>query len=290
MKLKAYRAGFVAVIGRPNAGKSTLLNALVGQKLSSVSPKVQTTRRRILGILTERDFQMIIQDTPGLIMKQRNSVEQRMMATVKTAVRDADLILVIVDASERPKDVLSMIQPRETSDQPTVGIILNKVDLIPLYERNSLMAHFQRTFQHTAIFECSALMKLGLNEIKSWASSRLPLSPILYPKEMVGDQSERSFVSDLVHEKIFELYGQEVPYSCHVNVVDYKERLRPHKDLICVEISVAKDGQKGILVGRAGTMIRKLSILSRKSIEDFLGRPIFLDIHVNVEKILENGR
>ncbi|KAK9814006.1 hypothetical protein WJX73_008810 [Symbiochloris irregularis] len=242
-----HRSGYVAVLGRPNAGKSTMLNALLGQKLSSVTHKAQTTRHRILTILSEPDYQMILLDTPGVMREERNQLDGKMMQNVRSARRDADILLALVDASDEPEqglDLLQLSSDQSTSSLP-VAVVLNK-------------------------------------EVKQWIASKLPLGPTLYPKDDVADMPERFFVAEIIQEKIFQQYHEEVPYSSAVQVTSFQEN-EGRKDLIEVTVMVETASQRGIMIGAGGKALKRLGTTSRKDIEAFLGRPVFLDISVKVQ-------
>ncbi|EFN58030.1 hypothetical protein CHLNCDRAFT_20741 [Chlorella variabilis] len=277
-------AGFVAIIGRPNAGKSTLMNALLQQKLSIVTPKAQTTRHRILGILSEPGFQAVFLDTPGIIVDKRNKLEDKMMASVQQAVRDADCLLAIVDASHEPQQALAMIQPGDDWKGPPMAVLLNKTDLVPAEELEALEAWYRQYCKADAVLPISALESSNLDAVVEWLVGKLPEGPSLYPKDIVSEQPERFFVSEIIRKHIFLQYQQEVPYSVAVEVVNYKERHTRGKDLIEAEIVLEKERQKGIIIGRAGSAVKQLGTASRAEIEAFLGRPVYLSLTVKVRE------
>ncbi|KAI7844987.1 hypothetical protein COHA_001353 [Chlorella ohadii] len=275
--------GFVAIIGRPNAGKSTLMNALLGQALSIVTHKAQTTRHRILGILSEPHFQAVFLDTPGIIDHRHDKLEERMMAAVQQAVKDAECLLAIVDASYKPEEALAMIQPGDDWSGPPMAVLLNKTDLLPEEQLEELKEWYQANCKADAVFAISALESNGLEPVRDWIVSKLPESPSLYPKDIVSELPERFFVAEIVRKHVFLQYRQEVPYGVTVDVVRYRERQKG-KDLIEAEVVVDKDRQRGILIGKAGSALKALGAASRAEIEEFLGRPVYLSISVKVRE------
>lgn len=271
-----HRSGYVALVGKPNVGKSTLMNALMGRKLSIVTPKAQTTRHRILGILSEEEEQIIFLDTPGII-KPRYKLQQNMMNSVGGAITDADLIVFMVDATRDTADELSLEQ---IGNRPAILAInkmdqINQVEALPLVE--TYTAH--RAFEE--IVPISALTGFSLDVLLEEIKKRIPLGPPFYPKDMISEHPERFFVTEIIREKVFEQYWQEIPYSTTVNIVTYEER-EDGKDLIDAEIVVERDSQKGILIGKGGSALKKVGIDARKDIEDFLGKPVFLKLFVKV--------
>ncbi|KAG0630214.1 hypothetical protein M758_1G162900 [Ceratodon purpureus] len=246
-----HRSGYVALVGRPNAGKSTLLNQIIGQKLSIVTNKPQTTRHRILGICSGPDFQMVLYDTPGVIPKQIRKLDEMMMRNVRTATLNADCVLVVVDACQQPEEVMSMLTDGETlvtDSRPTL-LVLNKRDLLKPGEIAKKKEWFEQNGGATEVIAVSAKRGDGVDQVKEWLLGRLPYGPAYYPKDIVSEHPERFFVAEILREKIFIQYRQEIPYVCQVNVVNYMER-RVHKDYIQLEIVVEKEGQKGILLGK----------------------------------------
>ena len=279
-----HRAGFIAIIGRPNAGKSTLLNALLGQKLSIVTEKAQTTRHRILGIWSEPGHQAVFLDTPGIIAERRNELEERMMGAVDQAVKDADALLAIVDASRRPETALEMFQPGPDWKGPPMAVILNKCDLLPTEEVERLEKWFKEECRAETVIAASALHEANTDEVASWVVDHLPEGPSLYPKDVVADASERFFVGEIIRRQVFLQYRQELPYHVTVQVVEFKERRPPAKALVKAHVIVEKKRHVGILLGAAGSAIKALSTAAREEIEEFLEREIFLELSVKVEE------
>ncbi|KAL4443751.1 hypothetical protein ABPG75_011488 [Micractinium tetrahymenae] len=278
-----HKAGFVAIIGRPNAGKSTLMNALLGQSLSIVTPKAQTTRHRILGILSEPGFQAVFLDTPGIITDRRNRLEEKMMAAVQQAVKDADCLLAIVDASHKPEEALAMIQPGDDWKGPPMAVLLNKCDLLEAAQLDELASWYRQYCKAEVVLPISALQRSGLQPGVDWLAGKLPEGPSMYPRDIVSELPERFFVSEIIRKHIFLQYREEVPYNVAVEVTSYRER-RKGKDLVEAEIVLEKDRQKGIIIGRAGTALKQLGTAARAEIEEFLGRPVFLNLSVKVRE------
>ncbi|KAG1679801.1 hypothetical protein FOA52_012713 [Chlamydomonas sp. UWO 241] len=279
-----HKSGYVAVIGKPNAGKSTLINAIVGQKLSIVSPKAQTTRHRIVGIASEKEYQMILFDTPGIIEEKRNKLEERMMSAVISSIQNSEAIIAVVDSSHDPQDALAMFQPGENWTGPPMAVLLNKSDLLTAEQLAELVDWYKTACKAEAVFTGSALNNEGVVALKAWAAVRLPEGPTLYPKTMVSEQPERFFVAEIVREKIFLLYQREIPYSCQVQIKDFKERRTENKVYVQATVLVERESQKGILIGKGGAALKKLGQTARTDIEKFLDREVFLELSVEVSE------
>lgn len=279
-----HRSGFVAVIGRPNVGKSTLMNRLVGQKVAIVSPKPQTTRSRILGILTRQDVQVIFVDTPG-IHRPHHRLGEVMVDTATNAIPDADVVLFIVDVSVSPTKEDRMIADLipERTDAPVI-LVLNKMDLMPPQkvdphtEAYWELAPYRGEWMMTVATEGVNLVKL-LDRIVA----ALPQGPRYYPGDQITDQTERQIAAELVREQVLRHTYQEVPYSVAVVVEDFKERERG-LTYIAANIFVEKESQKGIIIGRGGRMIRRIGAAARQSIERMVGGQVYLDLWVKVRK------
>ena len=280
---ESYRAGYVALIGEPNVGKSTLLNALLGQKISIVTNKPQTTRHKILGILSEEGHQIVFLDTPGII-KPRYLLQEVMMQFASQAVEDADVVLMLVDAEkvkkgeyDRNNDAVARIKAANKS----TFLVVNKVDLLKKEEVLPLLADLQTLFPFDEIIPLSALTSFNTKDLVNTIVKYLPVHEPYYDTEIVSDAQERFFVSEIIREKIFELYEQEIPYSTTVDIIEFKER-EMGKHFIAADIVIERESQKGILIGREGRALKKLGSLARKSIETFLGHTVFLELHVKV--------
>ncbi len=272
------KVGFVNIFGKPNAGKSTLLNALMGEKLAIVSHKVQTTRHRIKAILTEKDFQIIFSDTPGII-DPRYKLHERMMQAVKSSLEDADIALLITDAQEDVNEshqIFSQLRLKVPA-----FVLLNKSDRVKeagaLAEKEDF---FKKQPYCREVISISALKKKGITELLDKILAYLPEGQPFYEGDDLSDLPTKFFVGEMIREKIFELYDQEVPYHTTVLVQEFKEKSSLIK--IVADIIVQRETQKGILLGQGGTMIKKLGTLARKDIEAFLGNKVFLELYVKV--------
>ncbi len=275
-----HRAGFVNIIGNPNVGKSTLMNALVGERLSIITSKAQTTRHRIHGIVNGEDFQIVYSDTPG-ILEPAYKMHEGMMQFVHTALNDADVLLLVVELGEqgfRNEAVLKRIQK---SDTPVV-LVINKIDLGNQEILEEKVDFWHGQFPEATILPVSALGKVNTEQVIKAILRMLPPSPPYFSKEELTDRPLRFFVSEIIREKIFLNYQKEVPYSCEVVIEAYEEGEK--LDRIRAEIHVARNSQKGILIGHKGSMLKKTGTEARKEIEAFVGKKVFLDLHVKVSK------
>lgn len=278
------KAGYVAIIGKPNAGKSTLLNSILGLKISIVTPKPQTTRKRVLGIYSEEECQMIFLDTPGMI-SPKYEMQQAMMRFVTEALEEADIVLVMADMSKY-QNFDSYFNPKylkalASSRKPKI-LALNKVDM--LEDRNSVLP-FMAELSGKGIFDevipISAYRDQNVDALVRLLKNYLPESPLLFDPDELSTQTQRFFVSEIIREKIFMLYQQEVPYSCEVSIVEFKERAAG-KWYISAEIIAERDSQKGIIIGAKGAKLKELSEKARKEIETFLQQEVFLELFVKV--------
>ncbi|HKG06520.1 MAG TPA: GTPase Era [Pedobacter sp.] len=273
----SHKAGFVSIIGKPNVGKSTLMNALVGEKLSIITPKAQTTRHRILGIVNEEAYQIVFSDTPGII-KPRYELQDSMMSSVKGALSDADLILFVTDINEQhdENDVLEKI--RDTSI-PLI-VLINKIDNATQEQVEEKIALWQEELKPKHIFAISALQKYNLEGIMSTLLEYLPEHDPFYDKEDLTDRNQRFFVSEIIREKIFTNYQKEIPYSTEVIIKAFIEEETITR--ISAEIIVERDSQKNILIGKGGASLKKVGTEARKDIEKFLDQKVFLETFVKV--------
>ena len=278
-----HKSGYVAIIGRPNAGKSTLLNQLVGQKLSIVTYKPQTTRHRILGIVSEPDYQMVLLDTPGVMKEEFNKLDELMLKSVRNAMANADVMLVIVDGTRDPVGSFEGLIPENWKNPAPLGVIVNKCDLLEVEEIREIKSYFESVPGVEKVFPVSALAGVGHQAVQKWCVQLLPEGPTLYPKDAVSEHPERFFIAEIIREKIFLQYSQEVPYSTQVWVQSHKERDGVKKDLILAKVFVERKSQMGIIIGAGGKALKELSTAARLDIEKFLGRPVFLDIGVKVK-------
>ena len=260
-------------------GKSTLMNALVGEKLSIITSKAQTTRHRIMGILNGDDFQIVYSDTPGII-KPQYALHESMMSFVRTSLEDADIILFVTDIYEKhdEDDVIKRLQHA----QVPILLLINKIDQATEEEVNEKIAYWQEKMNPTEIHPISALHNFGLEQLFARLLSFLPEHPAFYPKDELTDKPERFFVSEIIREKIFLNYKKEIPYSCEVVVEEFKEE----EDIIRIraEISVERKSQKGIVIGHKGEALKKVGMQARVDMEEFFQKKIFLDLYVRVNE------
>jgi GTP-binding protein Era len=284
-----FRSGYVVIIGVPNVGKSTLLNKLIGQKLSIVTAKPQTTRHRILGILSQKNAQVIFVDTPGLLTPTYR-LQETMMQSAHAAIAEADLVLFMTDfpklrSQDDPGRAIAL-RALQTCRRP-VYLVINKVDVVSREEALTAIAIAAQTYPFKEVFPISALEGRGVGELLASVISELPDHPPYYPPDILSEHSERFFVSEIIREKIFEQYAEEIPYSTTVDVIDFQER-KGRKDLINAEIYVERDSQKGILIGKGGKALKEIGEKARKDIEHLLDRPVFLELHVKVREQWRN--
>jgi len=278
----AHKAGYIALIGKPNVGKSTLMNALLGQKLSIVTAKPQTTRHRILGILNEKNCQMIFLDTPGLL-EPRYKLQDKMVKAAQRAMAEADILLMMVEPVERVAELVEKVLISLQKTQKPILLVINKIDTIEKNKLLPIMEMYVSSYKLNKIFPISALKKEGLEELKNELLQSLPAGPALYPDDVITEHPERFFVAEIIREKIFLNYGKEIPYSTTVVVEEFKERAGK-KDFIRANIVVEKNSQKGILIGKKGAALKKIGLQAREEIEQFIGRPVYLELFVKVRE------
>jgi len=271
------KSGFVNIFGKPNAGKSTLLNAFIGEKLAIVSPKVQTTRHRIKGILTADDYQIIFSDTPGII-EPRYKLHEKMMQAVKGSLEDADVALLIVDIKDDVKEVNDIFSSLHLK-VPAI-VIINKADIVRDEEINKAKEFFEVQSYCKSVAVISALKKKGVDELLALILAYLPKGAPFYEDDNLSDLPTKFFVGELIREKIFYLYQDEIPYHAAVLVTEFKEKQTLTK--IGADIILQRETQKGIVLGVGGKMIKELGTQARKDIEQFLGRKVFLELFVKV--------
>lgn len=273
----SHKAGFVSIIGKPNAGKSTLMNALVGEKMSIITPKAQTTRHRIMGIVNDEDHQIIFSDTPGVIVP-KYTLQESMMNFVQGSLIDADIILFVTDINEK-YDEADVIEKLLNTSIP-VAVLINKIDKSSEEEVREKIEFWKEKLNPEAIFAMSALLGYNVPPILTYIKEKLPVHPPYYEKDELTDKSMRFFASEMIREKIFKLYDKEIPYSTEVVVTSYKEE--PKITRIAAEIIVERDSQKNILIGKAGSMIKKVGTYARQDIEEFIDGKVFLELFVKV--------
>ena len=271
------KSGFVNIFGKPNAGKSTLLNALIGEKLAIVSPKVQTTRHRIKAILTGEGYQVIFSDTPGII-EPKYKLHEKMMQAVKGSLEDADIALLIVDIKDDLHEVNAVFSSLHLK-VPAI-VILNKADIVKEPELQAAREFFQHQTYCRSVAVISALRKKGIDELLKMILELLPEGAPFYEDDNLSDLPTKFFVSELIREKIFYLFQDEIPYHAAVLVTEFKEKHTLVK--ISADIILQRETQKGIVLGGGGKMIKELGTQARKDIEQFLGRKVFLELFVKV--------
>lgn len=271
------KSGFVNIFGKPNAGKSTLLNALIGEKLAIVSHKVQTTRHRIKGILSTKEYQIIFSDTPGII-EPKYKLHEKMMQAVKGSLEDADVALLITDINEAPEESHQIFSGLKLK-VPAI-VVLNKADKVSEEQQNLVVDFYRKQPYCKDITILSALKKNGLDFLLKNILKLLPEGQPFYEGDDLSDMPTKFFVGEMVREKIFQLFGDEIPYHTTVVVQEFKEKLTLIK--IRAEIIVQRETQKGIILGNGGSMIKKIGTEARKDIETFLGSKVFLELFVKV--------
>ena len=275
----AHKAGFVGIIGKPNVGKSTLMNQMVGEGLSIVTHKAQTTRHRIKGILNNEEYQIIFSDTPGLL-EPHYLLQEKMMDFVKATLEDADCILFISDLSETYMD--EKIMEMLLSIKTPIVVVLNKIDLSTQNEINKLVHGWKKKLKPYAVIPISALKGFNTEIIVQTLLEVIPEAPPYFPKDSLSDANERFFVSEIIREKIMLHYQQEIPYAAEVKIEAFKEEGNIIK--ISATVYVERDSQKGILIGKGGEDIKRVGTEARIDMERFLGKKVFLELFVKVEK------
>ena len=283
---KKHRAGFVNIIGNPNVGKSTLMNALVGEKLSIVTAKAQTTRHRIMGIVNTDDYQIVYSDTPG-ILKPNYRLQQSMMKFVETAIGDADIILYVTDVVEKGDKNDEYIAKLRQLECPVV-LVVNKIDLSDQQKVMELMAWWKEQLPKAEIFPVSAKEKFNLESVYETIVSHLPVSPAWFDKDAFTDRNLRFFASEIIREKILLNYDKEIPYCCEVGIEEFKEGQERYD--IGAVIYVMRDTQKGILIGKGGSALKRVGTQARIEMEDFFQKKVFLRLYVKVDEDWRTSR
>lgn len=279
-----HRSGFVNIIGRPNAGKSTLMNALVGERMSIITAKPQTTRHRILGLLSGDDFQIVFSDTPGVIDDPKYRMQEMMNSAVSSTFEDADLMIYLIDANETYTED-ELLTGRLRHLKVPLFVVINKKDAVTAERIAELEKDFQKWLSPKMILSISALHGDGVDELMQAVQRELPLGPAYYPKDQLTDRPERFFVSEIIREQLLENYHQEIPYSTEVEIESFKET-ETNAGVPLVRISaiiyVERKSQKPIVIGKGGEAIKKLGSAARERIESFLDSKVFLELHVKV--------
>ena len=276
---KEHRAGFVNIIGNPNVGKSTLMNALVGEKLCIVTAKAQTTRHRIMGIVSGEDYQIVYSDTPG-ILKPNYRLQKNMMNFVDGAIGDADIILYVTDTVEKPDKNGDYVGKLRGLSCPII-LVINKIDISDQAKVMELMAWWKEQLPAALIIPASAQERFNLDSIFDAILERLPICPPWYDKDTFTDRNLRFFASEIIREKILLNYGEEIPYCCEVEIESFKEGAERYE--IGAVIYVMRDSQKGILIGKGGAAMKRLGTQARLEMEDFFQKKVFLSLFVRVD-------
>lgn len=276
----AHKAGFVNIVGSPNVGKSTLMNRLVGEKLSIVTSKAQTTRHRILGIVNDENYQVVFSDTPGVV-NSAYKLHDQMMSYVQSSLQDADILLFITDIFENDMNHTETLEKIQKMNVPKI-VLVNKVDLGDQEKVSERLAFWKEKIPGAIVFPISALHGFNIDGIWENILSRLPESPAYYDKEELSDRPMRFFVSEIIREKIFLHCKKEVPYACQVEIEEYKEE----EDMTRIRalIIVERDTQRGIIIGKGGDMLKRIGRDARLEIEKFIDQKVFLETFVKVDK------
>jgi GTPase len=279
-----HKAGYVNIIGNPNVGKSTLMNVMVGERLSIITSKAQTTRHRILGIVNDEEHQIIFSDTPGIIQPAYR-LQENMMDFVHTAFQDADVLVYMVETGEKRLKDEKLFARLQNTDIPLL-LLLNKIDVVEQDFVKEQIAYWQEQLPKAEIYPISALNKFNTDQVMTRIKELLPESPPYFEKDALTDKSERFFVCETIREKILKYYKKEIPYSVEVEVEEFKEE----EDIIRIRsiIYVSRDSQKGIIIGHQGRAIKKVGSLARRDLETFFQKKIFLDLYVKVNKDWRN--
>ena len=276
----SHKAGYVNIIGNPNVGKSTLMNAMVGEKLSVITSKAQTTRHRILGIVNHENYQIIYSDTPG-ILKPSYKLQESMMVNVSQAFDDADIFLYVVELNESIEKNKETISKLKNQKVPVI-LVINKIDLDKNGELTEIMKNWQDELPDAEIIPVSAIEKFNLERIFNFILEFLPEAPPYFEKDTLTDKSERFIVSEIIREKILTIYKKEIPYSVEVEIESFKKEENIIR--ISAVIYVERDTQKGIIIGNQGNMLKKVGTFARKDIEQFFEKKVFLELFVKVNR------
>ena len=279
-----HKSGYVNIIGNPNVGKSTLMNAMVGQKLAIITSKAQTTRHRIMGIVNGEDFQIIYSDTPG-ILKPHYLLHESMMKFVDTALQDADIFLFITDVNDNFEHV-EVLEKLKNTNIPVI-VLINKIDISNQQIVNKKMEYWTSVLEKAEVMPISATYKFNLEKVFQKILELLPESPPYFPKDELTDKSERFFISEIIREKILMTYQQEIPYSVEVVIDAFKELRTLTK--ISATIYVSRESQKSIIIGHEGKSLKKVGTEARKDIEEFIERKVFLELFVKLNKDWRNN-
>ncbi|MDD4150103.1 MAG: GTPase Era [Bacteroidales bacterium] len=275
-----HKSGFVNIVGNPNVGKSTLMNELVGERISIITNKSQTTRHRILGIVSGDDFQIVYSDTPGII-KPHYKLQEKMMGFVVSSFEDADIFLYVTDVVETPDKNMEYIEKLKNSKVPVLCLI-NKIDLVQPDKLKEFEDYWKESLPNAEVYLISALHKTNIDVVFERIFSLLPEGPAWFPKDQLTDKTERFIVSEIMREKILKNYQKEVPYACEVVVEEFKEEVKIIR--IKVVIVVERPSQKGIVIGHKGSALKRVATHAREDMEVFFGKKVFIEVFVKVKK------
>lgn len=282
---KTFKSGYVAIVGKPNVGKSTLINDFLGCKLSIVTPKPQTTRKKIMGVLTKDEYQIVFYDTPG-IMEPKYELQKYMVKEAYEAIEDADVILMMAEPFEPPAEKDKDFFEKLSHLNIPVILAINKIDLVEKDSLIPILSAYDKRFKFAEIVPISALKGINLDLMLNLVVKYLPEGEPFYPEDYMTDYNERFLASEIIREKVFEFYGEEIPYSTTVEIEEFKER-EAGKDFIKAIIFVERDSQKGIIIGENGKAIKRVGVIAREEIEKQIGRKVYLELWV---KVMEKWR
>ncbi|MBQ5388790.1 MAG: GTPase Era [Paludibacteraceae bacterium] len=283
-----HKSGFVNIVGNPNVGKSTLMNVLVGERLSIITSKAQTTRHRIMGIVNGDDFQMVYSDTPG-VLQPNYKLQEQMLEFSRSALVDADVLLYVTDVQDNPDKNADFLDKVKRLKNVRIFLVINKIDLTTQETLEQLVEYWHRVLPEATVFPISAQQKFGTDQLFAAIREALPVCPPFFPKDQLTDKSSRFFVDEMIREKILLNYDKEIPYSVEVEVETFhdEEPDEQHPEgmiRIGAIIYVERDSQKGIIIGKGGKALKRVGTQARKEIEAFFGKPVFLQLFVKVDK------
>jgi len=283
--MEKHKSGFVSIVGNPNVGKSTLMNAWVGERLSIITSKAQTTRHRILGIISGDHYQMVLSDTPGVI-KPNYEMQSSMMDFVKGALEDSDILIYMIEIGEREMKDSSLFERIKTSNIPVL-LLINKIDTADQHTLFTALEYWKEILPKAKIFPISAITGFSVKEVLNYIIEILPQGPAFYPKDQLTDKPERFFVNEAIREQILQFYSKEIPYAVEVDTEDFIEEKKIIK--LRSVIMVERDTQKGIIIGHKGSALKRVGVGARKTLEAFFGKKVHLELYVKVNKDWRNN-
>ena len=283
--MEKHKSGFVSIVGNPNVGKSTLMNAWVGERLSIITSKAQTTRHRILGIISGDHYQMVLSDTPGVI-KPNYEMQSSMMDFVKGALEDSDILIYMIEIGEREMKDSSLFERIKTLNIPVL-LLINKIDTADQHTLFTALEYWKEILPKAKIFPISAITGFSVKEVLNYIIEILPQGPAFYPKDQLTDKPERFFVNEAIREQILQFYSKEIPYAVEVDTEDFIEEKKIIK--LRSVIMVERDTQKGIIIGHKGSALKRVGVGARKTLEAFFGKKVHLELYVKVNKDWRNN-